>query len=69
MRQQGNKEDLPRAYYLINTSLVAFMIVYDIELFTLGKPKESEQAIRVHAQKISRTGTREYKYREEIKTR
>ena len=41
MRKWGSEETLSKGYYLINISLVAFMFVYDTDLFNLGKPIES----------------------------
>ena len=50
LRKQGNEETISTEYYLINISLLSLMVVDVTELFTLGKPTESAQAIVVHVQ-------------------
>ena len=50
LRKQGNEETISTAYYLINISLLSLMVVDVTELFTLGKPTKSAQAIVVRVQ-------------------
>ena len=50
VRQQVNEENLYMTYSLINIPLLAFMFIYDTDLFTLGKPMKSAQSIQMRAQ-------------------
>ena len=50
LRKQGNEETISTEYYLINISLLSLMVVDVTELFTLGKPTKSAQAIVVRVQ-------------------